>query len=119
MKTRTYVFVQIKYRRPSTDLCIFISKFVYPAVPPFASRASLSPFCIRHNVKKNFLWSLVFFFFLIKTRYHMVTLAAEGLNTNLTMQFPLVTVCKIKNTVCGKSLFPHSEDNREIPILRL
>jgi hypothetical protein len=49
----------------------------------------------------------------------MVTLAAEGLNTNLTMQFPLVTVCKIKNTVCGKSLFPHSEDNREIPILRL
>jgi hypothetical protein len=31
----------------------------------------------------------------------------------------LVSVCKVKNTACGKSLFPHSEVNREIPILKL
>jgi hypothetical protein len=32
MKTRMYLFVylQIKYRRPSIDLCIFISKFGHP-----------------------------------------------------------------------------------------
>jgi hypothetical protein len=52
MKTRTYLFVhlQIKYRRRSTDLCIFLLKVVHPAGPPFASRAtSLPPFCIKHT----------------------------------------------------------------------
>jgi hypothetical protein len=39
----------MKYRRPPTDLCIFISKFVHPAGPPFASRISLSPRCIKKN----------------------------------------------------------------------
>jgi hypothetical protein len=38
-----------KYRRPPTDLCIFISKFVHPAGPPFASRASLSLFCSKYT----------------------------------------------------------------------
>jgi MFS-type transporter involved in bile tolerance (Atg22 family) len=44
-----FVYLQIKYRLPSTDLCIFISKFVHSAGPPFASRASLPPFCIKHT----------------------------------------------------------------------
>jgi hypothetical protein len=43
-------YVQIKYRRPPTDLCIFISKFIHPAGPPFASRVSLPPFCIESCV---------------------------------------------------------------------
>jgi hypothetical protein len=39
---RMYLFVslQMKYWRPSSDLCIFIWKFVHPAGPPFASRVS-------------------------------------------------------------------------------
>jgi hypothetical protein len=43
------IFVQMKYRRPSTDLCIFLSKFAQSAGPPFASRASLPPFSIKHR----------------------------------------------------------------------
>jgi hypothetical protein len=33
-----FVYLEIKYRRPPTDVRVFISKLVHPAGPPFASR---------------------------------------------------------------------------------